>query len=55
MCVCAFQVNPMLWGQNVPTKMAIFESEILVFVWGNFLVSMRKTGHQSYVEMFLKM
>ncbi len=29
-CVCVVQVNPTLWGQNVPTTMAI--SKILVRV-----------------------
>jgi len=29
-CVCVVQVNPTLWGQNVPTKIAI--SKILVQV-----------------------
>ncbi len=29
-CVCVVQVNPTLWGQNVPTRMAI--SKILVRV-----------------------
>ncbi len=30
-CVCVIKVNPILWRQNVPTKMAI--SEIIVFFW----------------------
>ncbi len=30
-CVCVIKLNPILWGQNVPTKMAI--SEIIVFFW----------------------
>ncbi len=29
-CVCVVLVNPTLWGQNVPTKMAI--SKILILV-----------------------
>jgi len=39
--VCVVLVNSMLWGQNVPSKMAI--SKIIDLV-GTFLVPMRKTA-----------
>ncbi len=46
--VCVVQINPMLWGQNVPTKKAV--SEILDLVGYFFFYDKKKHKDLAEVE-----